>query len=356
MLHCSKVTVIGVELDVDDSYKELGLTAESSDAEVKAAWRRLAARWHPDRNGSPQALKKIQRINRALAQIRGSRGETNGNSTDRKSGARADQGASADSAPPLNHTVELTLEEAVAGCTREVRGEVVDDCVQCSGSGLQPLATACEECNGAGKIRRHLWFAWAPSESDCSACAGQGVTRLACEACEGDGKQAARAYQCRVEIPRGARSGDTIHALARVQGHKKKVACAIRVEVAPHEFFEVHADGTVHCEIPVDGFAWVANRWIEVPTPTGLRQMRLQRGHLVYRIKGQGFPARGAGSHADCLVTVVPLFPQELSSEQDALIDKLISTCSKAPDTAAGKRVSAWNQAVRKWEAKGRGG
>lgn len=62
-------------MHLDDSYHELGLAPGSSDAEVKAAWRRLSARWHPDRNDSPQALRKMQRINWALKAIRQARAE-----------------------------------------------------------------------------------------------------------------------------------------------------------------------------------------------------------------------------------------------------------------------------------------
>jgi len=332
-------------LDVDDSYKELGLTAQASDAEVKAAWRRLAARWHPDRNRTPQALKKIQRINRALEEIRRARG-------DAPADAEPESGPQPSEPEPMNHTVELALEEAVAGCTREIRGELVDDCDECDGSGLEPQASSCEQCDGAGKIRKHLWFGWMPSTVECGACAGHGVTRHACGACEGSGKQAPKKYHCSAQIPPGARSGDVLHAFARLQGQKQKVPCHVRVELRPHEFFIVQADGTVKCEIPVDGFAWVANRWIEVPTPSGLRQMRLRRGHLVYRIRGKGLPSRESGSAADCLVTVVPLFPEELSREQEAQIDSLIATNSKARGTVAGKRVAAWNQVAQRWDAK----
>jgi hypothetical protein len=60
-------------LNVEESYSELGLDPDCSDAEIKTAWRRLAARWHPDRNASPQALRKIQRINRAVEEIRRAR-------------------------------------------------------------------------------------------------------------------------------------------------------------------------------------------------------------------------------------------------------------------------------------------
>jgi hypothetical protein len=66
----------------------------------------------------------------------------------------------------------------------------------------------------------------------------------------------------------------------------------------------------------VDGFAWMANRWIDVPTPGGLQQMRLRRGFLTYRIKGQGWPLPAGDERADCIVTVDPQFPEELSSQQ----------------------------------------
>lgn len=159
-------------------------------------------------------------------------------------------------------------------------------------------------------------------------------------------------YHCRVQFPPGMRDGDQVQALARVHGHKQKLDLRVRVELRPHEFFELQADGTVKCEIPVDGFAWMANRWIQVPTPTGLREMKLKRGHLVYRIRGQGFPSGEAGSAADCMVTVVPLFPEDFSREQEAVIDGLIATNSGARGTAAGKRMSAWNQLVGRWEAR----
>src|SRR5688572_29090777 len=103
-------------MHVDDPYHELGLPPDSSDAEVKAAWRRLSARWHPDRNDSPQALRKIQRINRALEEIRRARGEPE---------AEADKDPAPSPQPTVEHTVRLTLEEVVTGCVREIRGEVV---------------------------------------------------------------------------------------------------------------------------------------------------------------------------------------------------------------------------------------
>ena len=124
MLHCNIVCANEI-MDLDDPYHELGLAPGSSDAEVKVAWRRLSARWHPDRNNSPHALRKIQRINRALEMIRN---------------ARAAPEAETEDPPPsaeqstVEHTISLTLEEVVTGCVREVRGEVIEDCAKCTGS------------------------------------------------------------------------------------------------------------------------------------------------------------------------------------------------------------------------------
>ncbi|GAB3645261.1 DnaJ domain-containing protein [Ramlibacter alkalitolerans] len=341
-------------MNVEDSYRELGLTPDSTDAEVKAAWRRMAARWHPDRNGSPHALRKIQRINRALEEIRRFRASGFGPVTE--SGFPFDAGAApqARSAPErtLQHTVRLTLEEALAGCIKDLEGEVVEDCIACGASGWHKHATECSECAGTGQVRQALWFSWVSPLVQCKACEGSGAVRHACALCGGSGKAAARRYRCRARIPAGVRAGDLLHVSARLQGPQasEKVALQVRVELLPHAFFTLDADGTVRCELPVDGFAWVANRWIEVPTPAGLQQMRLKRGYHTYRIKGQGFPGE-EGELADCIVTVVPLFPEEFSKAQEAQIDKLIAGNTRAAGTSAHRRAAAWQQAVKDWQA-----
>jgi molecular chaperone DnaJ len=352
----------GVKLDVESSYSELGLTAQSTDAEIKAAWRRLSARWHPDRNTSPAALRKIQRINRALEEIRNSRrgGLSEAPASDDDADDDAQERGSREAhdtawtEPALNHTVRLTLEVAVVGCVKDLQGEVVEDCAECGATGLHPKARQCRACSGSGQVRQPLWFIWMSSEATCSACRGTGTVRQACGPCHGSGKTPPRKYHYRVQIPPGIRDGDLLQSPAQrhTHGGKSREALCIRIELEPHEFFELEDDGTVKCEVPVDGFAWIANRWVEVPTPTGLQQMRLKRGHLGYRIKGQGFPTERSGPRADCIVTVVPVFPEEFSSKQEAQISRLIAANSGDPGTAAGKRVSVWNQRIEKWQAK----
>ncbi len=322
-------------MNVDESYSELGLHPGCSDAEIKSAWRRLAARWHPDRNASPQALRKIQRINRALEEIRRAR----------ESGPAPLEEPDPPPRKVHEHQVELALEEALAGCARTLHGELVDECHDCHGRGVEPQPRTCGECGGSGRARQQLWFAWMGAGAHCKACNGQGVARHACERCDGSGQAAPVKYRCKVEIPAGTRHGDVLQVAVRVQSAAAKRSETLRVRIAlqAHPFFALHEDGTVRCELPVDGFAWMANRWIEVPTPGGLQQMRLRRGFLTYRIKAQGWPS-ASGERADCIVTVEPQFPEEFSKEQDALVDRLVAANARAP------RLAEWKQRVARWQ------
>lgn len=341
-------------MTIDESYRELGLAPGCSDADIKEAWRRLAARWHPDRNASPHALRKIQRINRALDEIR----RVRSGAAPRAQAASAPAPAPAHDAPGehvAEHTITITLEEACTGCTRELEGELAEDCVQCAASGLQPRARTCEACDGSGHARPHLWFSWLSAPAQCKACGGAGTRRAPCPACAGSGQARPRRYRCRVQVPAGTRAGELLHVSARVQGRQRRHQLALRVRVRwqAHALFSVEADGTVKCEVPVDGFAWMAERWIEVPTPRGLHQMRLRRGYLTYRIKGHGLPAEN-GEACDCIVTVAPLFPQECSPEQQMLVDRLVASNTGAAGTAAARRMDAWRRAMQDWEARSR--
>lgn len=331
-------------MDVDDCYQELGVDRGASDAEVKAAWRRLAARWHPDRNDSPEAVRRIQRINQALEEIRRSRQEV--------AAADGEESGAADDGDAVLHTVHLAVEDFATGCTRELQGEVVEQCPECEGSGRQVRATTCADCGGSGRIPQAIWVAWLSPTLACTACEGLGEIRQGCAACDASGT-VRRTYRCRVQVPAGVRAGHVLDVTGRVQRGRRSSAVALRVRLAlqAHAFFGVEADGTVACELPVDGFAWMANRWIDVPTPRGLQQMRLRRGVLNYRIKDAGLPWRDGGVRADCIVTVAPLFPDDLTPAQEALVDGLVASNSGCPGSASGDRMAQWKRTLAGWQA-----
>ena len=334
-------------MEIDDPYRELGLTPEASDAELKAAWRRLAARWHPDRNNSPQALVRVQRINRALEEIRRARGSDGAGD--------AGEAAPAPAAPPedaIEVDVSVSLEEAACGCTRDVRGEFAQACVACSGSGVAPEPAPCERCGGAGRVRQTLWFTWLSPTVPCEACAGKGSIEVDCSTCDGRGRQAPRRYKGSVPIPAGVRHGQHLKARVPLHGRKGHQLLDVRVSLQPHELFTLADDGTIRIELPVDGFAWIGGRWVDVPTPHGLRQMRLQRGALTYRIRGAGIPGMPGGDCADGLVTVVPLFPADWSADQQSLLDQLVSSNTGDKSSDAGAQARAWNRKVAAWRAR----
>jgi molecular chaperone DnaJ len=80
--------------------------------------------------------------------------------------------------------------------------------------------------------------------------------------------------------------------------------------------------------------------------------MRLQRGALTYRIRNQGFPIEPTGLRADCLVTVVPLFPREVTARQEAWLDKLVASNTGDASTEAGTRAQAWAGTMAEWLAR----
>jgi molecular chaperone DnaJ len=306
-------------MTVDDAYAELGLPPGANLAQAKAAWRNLVSRWHPDRNGHADASARMQRINRALEQIRSA---TSGSSKPPATEARPATRAAP--AHTVHRRVQLTLEEAAAGCIKVLQGTVVETCTDCAGTGqtLKPLT--CAACEGEGKVHERTWFGWFGPATPCTSCDGAGELRPPCAACAGSGKVEAASYRLSVRLPANMRSGDMLHvAPGRT---RTAVALDITVEVLPHEYLVRDDDGTVRCELPVDGFAWIANRSIEIPTLQGLQVLGLQRGQVVYRLAGKGFLASNSHQKADQIVIIVPQFPAQLSREQERLLDKLAAS------------------------------
>jgi len=355
------------------AFAELGLPAHATEREVRAAWRRLVSQWHPDRNPSAEAVLRMQRINRAFGAIRDA-GFTDpvdwqpfpdSSATPRPSAqahASARHGA-AEPPPrpeaaadepggarrrPIARRVRLSLEEAAAGCIKVLRGKVSETCGDCVGAGHEVLDGRCTHCLGLGRQVRRNFFGWPGESVPCEACGGSGRARRACPACNGRGS-VSRSYQVKVRIPAGVRPGDRLHVPARRGGTQGPPAdLDIRVEWLPHPFFELDADGTLRCEVPVDGFAWIAQREVTVPTLAGPRPLALRQDRLRYVLPGQGFPPRGkaAGPRPDQVLVVRPVFPDNPSADQRVLLAQLMATAAAEPPPP----LRAWRSAMDAWE------
>lgn len=333
-----------MDLSIEDAYVALGITPGAPAEEVKAAWRRLASRWHPDRNPSAEAAALMQRINGAYERILRAAGDA----------PAPAQPASAGEAgtPPgrvLRRRVRLDLEEAALGTTRTLRGRVIDTCAPCEGRGSSATEADCLHCSGRGSVRASLWFGWLPASSPCPECEGRGRMPLPCAACAGAGRRR-RHYERRVRFPAGLRDGDVLHAQVSGQADDALDATLeLQLRLRPHPFFTTDAEspGLLRCEMPVDGFAWLAEAWAEVPTLEGPQQMRLRRNRLSYRLRGQGLPTdRGGAARGDLIVTVTPRFPDTLSPRRQALLEKL----ADAPRDAESDAVRAWRDTLADWQ------
>ena len=352
-------------MGTDNAYAELGLAPGASEPEVKAAWRRLASQWHPDRNRSAGAAGRMQRINLAFETLRQAGFPLPPDDVDPAAAAApaqaadpepepapVDEAAAAPAAPrrTIRRKVRLSLEEAALGCTRVLRGKERETCADCQGSGQQRPAPACPACAGAGQRKQAGWYGLFSSLQDCAACQGSGLAEQACAGCGGSGQRDSAGYRITVRLPPGVRSGDELHVDARRMrpGHSPG-DLLIRVELQAHPIFQLDDDGTLRCELPVNGFAWAAGRPVMVPTLGGLQPLVLQAGRLDYTWPGEGFPASRRGPRADLRLRILPSFPASLSPDQQRLLDQLI-VATAAGSPGADPRRQAWQQTLSAWE------
>lgn len=322
-------------MSTETAFRELGLQPGASEAEIKAAWRRLVSRWHPDRNASQAAVEKMQRINQAFELLQAAAAGAEEPAAPAQSASPppppAPPSAPSRTATPLSRRIKLTLEEAALGCVRVLRGQLAQACEACGGQGLRFPGSACPTCDGEGEVRERAWYGWMATRVTCPDCSGDGRARLACSPCGSTGKLAPRKYELKVRIPAGVRDGDLLGVPPTRGGAGPEGGLDLQIELQPHPLFTLEADGTLRCTMPVDGFRWLGSRRVEVPTLAGSQPLALRHGECVYRLPGQGFPATRRGARADLVVTVQPVFPQPWTSDQQILLDRLIATTTAAP-------------------------
>ena len=352
-------------MDTEEAYRALGLDRSASDAELKASWRKLVAMWHPDRNPAAEAVQRMQAINKAYQYIRLVRegklaDDAQPDSTYAPSaantddnGATADAQADADSGsarrPPFVRKVRLSLEDACLGCTRTVRGQFNQTCQACAGTGQRVLASACPTCKGKGSVRKSTLFGWSWTEEACPDCGGDGRQRADCDVCDATGTQTV-SYRRRVRFPAGMRNGQVLNVPAARHGDLA-VDLELHVDVLPHPLFTLDDADVLRCDMPVNGYAWMAGRWVDVPTPDGLQHMRLNRDALVYRLAGKGFPATLNGPRGDFIVRVTPVFPPLDDPRQAEWLTQLIDSSTQAAQADSAHPLAQWAQRMAGWHA-----
>lgn len=349
-----------------DYYETLGVARGASDVEIKAAYRKLAMRHHPDRNpGDRAAEDKFKEVSGAYAVL-----------SDPDKRLRYDRfGAPDDEASPfsdgdpvarateffeavfgdlfgvgrrrgvagrdLRYTLEIDFGEAALGCEKTIRFDRAEDCAACRGTGAEGGAAGlerCARCDGQGTVRGRSGFL--PTRRDCQACGGAGeVPRVRCKTCDGAGLcDKEREYL--VRVPPGASDGST----QRVEGEGSPGRRGgpagdlfVLVRVRPHPLWSRDGDVVV-CEVPVSFAEAALGAEIEVPLPDGVVRMKVPPGSqsgAVFRLRGHGLPRAGGGPRADAHVRLAVETPATLPDDaRKALAD----LAAALPDDALPRR------------------
>lgn len=340
--------------DVRDPYEVLGVERNATDADIKRAFRKLAARHHPDRNpGDPEAQARFSEVNQAYQIL----GDPQKRAAWDRFGAAAFRpggmgggvdfvdlggldgifgdilgafGIRTGDRGDVRQRVKITFEEAARGCTKQIRYQRAAVCGTCRGEGAEPgsYVPVCPACNGRGRVRFQQGIFPIAVERSCSRCRGTGRTPTTpCHTCRGSGL-VAEEQVLDVPIPAGIESGSSRvieRAGSRTRPERAPGDLELVVEVAPHPFFRRAGDDVV-CRVPITFAQAALGGEIDVPTLDGKIKLRVppstQPGSVL-RIRGKGFAHRLRAGSGDQLVEVSLEVPTHLSDRAKELIGEL---------------------------------
>ncbi len=365
-----------------DYYEVLEVSRTANEAELKKAYRRLAMKFHPDRNSSDAAaeesFKEAKEAYEILsdpqkraaydqfghAGLESQRGGGQGPGDvfgdifgevfgDIFGGGRRGGGRQVYRGADLRYELELDLEQAVFGHSAEIEITTLVECEGCDGNGAAKgsTPTRCATCNGSGQVRMQQGF-FAVQQS-CPRCKGRGtIIDKPCDDCFGHGR-VRRSRTLQVKVPAGVDTGDRIRLSGEGEaGRNGGPPGDLYVEVAvrKHPIFERDA-ADLSCEVPIAFTTAVLGGDLEVPTLGGQAKIKVpaetQSGR-VFRLKDQGVrPVRG-GAMGDLYCRVVVETPVNLSTEQKDLLRKFEATLRKNPERH-NPREASWLDGVKKF-------
>ena len=366
-----------------DYYEVLGVNRDAPEEELKKAYRKLAMKWHPDRNpDNPKAEEHFKEAKEAYEIL------TDGSKRaayDQFGHAGVDQAAAGAGAgfsgnfadafgdifsdifgggrtrssvyrgADLRYNLEISLEDAARGADTRIRIPTMEECATCHGSGAKPgtSPSTCPTCHGHGQVRMQQGFF--SIQQTCPRCHGSGkIVVSPCAACSGAGR-VKQHKTLSVKIPAGVDEGDRIRLSGEGEagmngGPPGDLYVAIHLK--PHPVFKRdHND--LHCEMPISFTTSALGGDIEIPTLDGYAKVKVPTGTQtgqMFRLRGKGIKGVRSSSHGDLICHVAVETPVNLTARQKELLAELESINEK-DGGRHNPRAKSWMEKVREFFA-----
>ena len=373
-----------------DYYEVLGVKRDASEDELKKAYRKLAMKWHPDRNpDNPKAEEHFKEAKEAYeiltdAQKRAAYDQFGHAGVDPSAGGAAGAGAGFGGfgdafgdifgdifggagggggrgrstvyrGADLRYNLEISLEEAARGTETRIRIPAMEECETCHGSGAKPgtKPTTCTTCSGHGQVRMQQGFF--SIQQTCPRCQGTGkMVANPCGTCSGSGR-VKKHKTLAVKIPAGVDEGDRIRLSgegeAGVNGGPTGDLYVV-IQIKQHSVFtRDHND--LHCEMPISFTTAALGGEIEIPTLDGYAKIKIPaetQSGKVFRLRGKGIKGVRSTAHGDLMCHVIVETPVSLTSRQKELLQEFESISNK--DAARhNPRAKSWMDRVKEFFA-----
>lgn len=352
-----------------DYYEVLGVSKTDSPETIKSQYRKLALKFHPDRNKSPDAAEHFKEVSEAYAVLSdpekkkiydqyGHAGlEGRYTTEDIFQGANFEDifsnfgfggfdsifesifgrsggfGFGRQRGQDILYETEITLDDVFSGKKLEIDVKKNIDCANCNGSGCAPGTSpeTCPNCKGRGQVRttRSMGFSTFVTVQPCTKCHGEGkFIPKPCSNCKGTGKTKGTRHLS-FDIPPGIDNGDYV-----IRGEGEAIPGGIngdlivRVRVKPHPFFK--RDGAdIFYDAKISFVDACLGKTIEVPTLEKTEKIKVEEGtqpNSIVKLKGKGLPHPGSRGRGDQYVRLVVEIPKKLNKQQKELLQKFSHT------------------------------
>jgi molecular chaperone DnaJ len=374
-----------------DYYEVLGVNRDAPEEEIKKAYRKLAMKWHPDRNpDNPKAEERFKEAKEAYevltdTQKRPLYDQFGHAGVDPSAGGGAGFGVGAGAGAgfgnfadtfgdifsdifgggrgrsnvyrgaDLRYNLEISLEDAARGTETRIRIPAMEECGTCKGSGAKPgtSPTSCPTCQGHGQVRMQQGFF--SIQQTCPRCHGSGkVVTSPCQTCGGAGRVKQHKTLV-VKIPAGVDEGDRIRLSGEGEAGMNGGPAGdlyVVVHLRPHTVFtRDHND--LHCEMPISITIAALGGDIEIPTLDGYAKIKVPPGTQtgqMFRLRGKGIKGVRSSGHGDLICHVSVETPVNLTARQKELLQEL-ETINQKDAGRHNPRAKSWMEKVKEFFA-----